>query len=171
MIGSWFYAGSFLLFLVCFPPLIFAGAVAGADASAASSNTALFLSGIANLALLIFVWNRCSAPELSFWDGLRIISGRNMSGCANITLIYIYPLLFVVYLIALFHSLLSIFQGGDYSRSKWIGLVIPSSRSAAALHPAAAGMKKCPYCAEMIRSEAIVCRFCGRDLPPMESHH
>lgn len=28
--------------------------------------------------------------------------------------------------------------------------------------------RKCPHCAEIVKAEAKVCRFCGRDLEPVE---
>src|SRR5262245_24124597 len=31
------------------------------------------------------------------------------------------------------------------------------------------GMRKCPFCAEEVKSEATVCRFCSRDLPALPS--
>ena len=29
------------------------------------------------------------------------------------------------------------------------------------------GMRKCPYCAELVKTEALICKHCQKDLPPL----
>ena len=53
--------------------------------------------------------------------------------------------------------------------SPLVGLIVglvkkPSAAQADKVAIAAGGVRKCPYCAEIIKAEAVVCRFCGKDV-------
>ncbi len=75
---------------------------------------------VLNVLVLAFVWVYNSSPRLSFTKGLEIISNANMSGCANLTMIYLIPILFIVYFMALVNAAIGLVKGKKYTEGKWI---------------------------------------------------
>jgi hypothetical protein len=79
-----------------------------------------FLLIVLNVLVLAFVWIYNSSPKLSFIKGLEIISNANMSGCANLTMVYLIPMLFIVYFVALINAIVGLVKGKKYTERKWI---------------------------------------------------
>jgi hypothetical protein len=75
---------------------------------------------VLSAALWVLVGKFCDSPHVSFINGLSIISATMRSGCADITIIYALPFLVGVYLIFVFHTVVGLVRGRQYTQDKWL---------------------------------------------------
>ena len=78
---------------------------------------------LVNAMIVANAWYQCSSPECSFFTGLKVISGSMMSGCANITIIYMPILMAAVYAACVLLSVAGIVQGRERAQLEFLGLV------------------------------------------------
>ena len=111
------YAGLFLILLVAYPfvlPLVLPYQL---------------LVFIVNGGILANVWYQCSSRECGFFYGLCLIPPAYMSGCANISLLYVPFILLFAYCIAVYYSIRAFWQvNRRLAQAKWIEWVIKIGR-------------------------------------------
>lgn len=85
---------------------------------------------VLNLALFLFVAFACSSPGCSYWKGLSVIAGTMMSGCANITILYLPLVLTVIYLFCIFMVAYGAFFSESPARERFLSMVLGFNRRA-----------------------------------------
>ena len=84
---------------------------------------------IVNGGIIANVWYQCSSAECGFFRGLSLISGSYMSGCANITLLYLPLILLFAYCPVIYWSMCAFWRHDRReAQEKWIEWVIQMSR-------------------------------------------
>lgn len=75
---------------------------------------------IVNIAILAIVIHFTSSNILSFWEGLKLLPRKYMSGCGNITLMYIFFVLMFHYFGMVKATFIGISRGKEYTQNWWI---------------------------------------------------
>jgi hypothetical protein len=107
--------GFVLIALITLWPLLLLGAW---------SSGSVVASIAISIGVLALVWRYCSSSYVSFWTGIHVISVRLSSGCFNLTILYLLPLLVIVYLISIFFTLAGVITGRSHSQEKWANFIL-----------------------------------------------
>jgi hypothetical protein len=75
----------------------------------------IILSG----ALFTLVANYCSSKEVTFINGLSVISATMRSGCSDITIIYLLPFFLYIYILFFVHTVIGLVIGREYTQARW----------------------------------------------------
>ncbi len=80
----------------------------------------LIFTFVLNTGIFIATAWSVSSSDLSFWRGLRLLCGSYESGCANITIVYIFPLLLFYYIKMTWVTWMSFQKGKSHAETWWI---------------------------------------------------
>jgi hypothetical protein len=121
-LGPAFYVATFFLLVLVVPPVFVVSLLEPyLTDSVFGASFALLLA--ANLGVFVILWHRNSVPGLSLWASFKVIAASMMSGCAGITIVYIYPVLSIYYLGLFVVTAIGLMKDSSYSRIWWEELV------------------------------------------------
>ncbi len=106
------YAGAFVLAMFLWPLCII-------DPAYFQARLLLHPLVLSNTLLASLTWYYNSSKGLSFFEGLENISESFMSGCANITLLYLPFILVFAYFKAVYYTLHGLFKSRAYTQEQW----------------------------------------------------
>jgi len=88
------------------------------------SNLLFFIvSCLINIVSFALNANRTTSVVISYWNGLCYISSLYMTGCVNISIFVVLPILFLVHLITFIISIIGIIVGKSFSQKNYLRLV------------------------------------------------
>ncbi|MBE9109466.1 hypothetical protein IQ273_08560 [Nodosilinea sp. LEGE 07298] len=93
-------------------------------------NTPLLLGVflVINSLILAVVVYATSSPRVSFWKGLRLLPNRYMSGCVNITILYIFFVLAYHYFWTAGAVALRLHLGRSHTQTWWVNHISRHTR-------------------------------------------
>ncbi len=113
-VTNWMYAGILIFCIFAWPLFLI-------DTADSVIVVILF---VPNSLIAINAWYRCHSSELGFFQGFSLIATRFMSGCANITILYLPFILLGVYFASIYYSIVGILYDRKESQERWIRLVV-----------------------------------------------
>lgn len=112
MIFPWMYATFFIYLLLFYPFLQF------------HHNLPLrYILVAINTGIFACVSYFIHSANLSAWRGIRLLSGSFMSGCGNITIFYILPVLLYYYIQAIIKTAQGFVKGREFTQNWWVETV------------------------------------------------
>ena len=110
MISAEGYVSAFRALVIGIPALV------GAVLAPSSATPLLTLSTGAALSIGFYYGLRwlarfCAPPPLDYWESLTYVAASMMTGCANISMLFVLPALFVVLLLSALAALLAQVRG------------------------------------------------------------